>query len=150
MVSLFLMNLMLLFVIMLLWYCITIVRIVCLFVPRFVLFCLVARSLLIYVISWQVLHYIFSLKPQIKKLYWPVGLSLGGHARVPVVLVVGKQNAGEGGGKALPAFIIQAAISLHQPSHEEHSSSNLLLHGCTHTHPLTSSLINTANSKLHC
>lgn len=60
----------------------------------------------------------------------PVRLSSGGGAGMPVVLVVLKENRGEGRGEALPVFIIQTAISLHQPGHEEHSSSDLLLHGC--------------------
>lgn len=64
----------------------------------------------------------------------PVGLPLGGCVRVPVVLVLLEQNGCEGSSKTLPAVIIQTAVSLHQPSHKEHSSSDLLLHGYnTHT-----------------
>lgn len=86
--------------------------------------------------------------------YWPVGLSLGGCARVPVVLVVLKQDRGEGGGEALPAVIVQTTISLHQPSHKEDSSSDLLLHGYTPTdslQPLGQWIqLGSANSNLYC
>lgn len=66
----------------------------------------------------------------------PVRLSSGGGIGMPVVLVVLKENRGEGRSEALPVFIIQAAVSLHQPGHEEYSSSDLLLHDCTLTKTL--------------
>lgn len=59
----------------------------------------------------------------------PVSLPLGRCVRVPVVLVVLEQRRREGSGEAFPAVGIQTAVPLHQPSHEEHGGSDLLLHG---------------------
>lgn len=67
--------------------------------------------------------------PKMVYWYWPVGLTPGGCTWVPVVLVVLEQKGGEDSSKAFPAVIVQTAVSFHQPSHKEHSSSNFLLHG---------------------